>query len=432
MKNKATNPSKISDELTMLMEDLRRDNRQVLEKHLVELVSAYRVGREASSFLEMEKCIGILGDRIADLLSVQIVSIMLMDREKGELVIKLAKGLEDKIVKEAKVKIGENVAGWIVKTGEPLLIDDITKDQRFQQCGGKYNTNSLLSVPLKIRNKVIGVINVNNKISKEVFRTDDLVILRTIADMAAIAIENARLQEETKAIDKMKSDFIANISHDLRAPLSVISEAVRNVLDGLAGTLTEKQCKFLTLAKQNVERLAHLIDELLELSRLESQKTTMKRRLFDVVDLARTTLSSLQPLAHKKKLLTIDALPAENIKVWGDPGKLSQVFTNLIDNAIKYNKQDGSIRVAFEDSGRMIKITITDTGPGIAPQYYEKIFDRFRRIESESDRNITGMGLGLAIAREIARIHGGDITVDSSLGEGSTFTVTLPKDLRKG
>ena len=235
---------KLSERLKKFMVKIRQEKREALEKRLFELTAAYHIGREVSSVFDLERCLTILADRIADLMSVEIVSLMLIGKDEDELTINLAKGLDKKIITAGKkVRVGESIAGWVAKTGEPLLIEDIAKDPRFpkfKKKPNKYYTNSSLTVPLKIQDKVIGVINVNNKTSRDIFREKDLDILKTIADLAATAIENVRLQEEAKELDKLRSDFIADVSHELRTPLATINESVGLVLDGIAGEVNEK------------------------------------------------------------------------------------------------------------------------------------------------------------------------------------------------
>jgi len=418
----------ISEEIKTLMEEIRKQNRYVLEKCLYELLAACHISKEISSTLDLENCLKILVNRIADLMSVEIVSLMLLDQDKGELLIKLAKGLDDEIIREARPRVGENIAGWIAKSGEPLLIKDITKDSRFFKRDGKYYTNSLLSVPLKVQNKVIGVINVNNKASKDIFKPDDLDILKTIADMASVAIENARLYEETKSLDKLKTDFITNVSHELRTPLAAIKETIGIILAELTGSINKEQRHFLELTKQNIDRLKRLIDQLLDLTKLESKKAGMKRCPFNIAGLMDTAVTSLKPLAESSKNSISSSLPSRKIVIWGDQDKLNQVMINLIDNAIKYNKPGGNVEVSLKDTDKTVTISVSDTGIGIPAKELGRIFDRFYRIEKTDKAK--GMGLGLAIVKEIVEMHGGTIYAESEVGRGSRFTLTLPKDLR--
>ena len=413
-----------------LFHDIRRQNRRMLERGFFELTAAHRIGREASHTFDLDKCLRMLVDKIADLMSVEIVSIMLIDKYQEGLVIKIAKGLDTSITKQ-RIEIGQGIAGWIAETGQALLIKDLSKDLRFSKRNGRYYTDSLLSVPLKIKDKVIGVVNVNNKINKNIFTEDDLDMLQTVADLIAAAIESARLQQEAKSRDDVRFDFISNVSHELRAPLATIKEAVRLILDGITGDINEKQGKVLKSATQNIDRLGRLIDELLELAKVESKITRMNRRQFDAVGLIEGVIISLGPLGKDKKIVLKGELPSKKIEIWADPDKLIQVLTNLIDNAIKYNKPNGEIEIGLEEKGSFIKIYVRDNGIGMPEEDLVKIFDRFHRVEMHTKGKVRGTGIGLSITKDIIQKHGGEISVESKINKGSRFTVTLPKDLRK-
>ncbi len=416
--------------LTALREDIRVLSRESLERKLFNLTAAYNISRETSGSSGLENVLNILVDRIAQVLSVEIISLMLIGKNKSELLMKFAKGLDKEIVGKAKVKLGEGISGWVAQTGEPLLVRDINKDSRFVKRNKKYTTDSLLSAPLKIEDKVIGVINVNNKTSKEVFNEEDLETLKTIADLTAVTIANASLKEDARELDKLRSDFIANVSHELRTPLAALKESVGIVLEEIAGSITDKQRRLLKLATNNVDRLGRLIDDLLDFSKAEAEVRQMRRTLFNIVETAEAAITTLTPLAKQKGVEIKSSFLHKKIEIWGDEDKLTQVFTNFIDNAIKYNRQKGRVTVNLEDIDREVIISVSDTGVGIPEGDLDKIFDRFRRIESDFKEKAKGSGLGLWITREIVEKHGGRISVESQVGKGTKFTVTLPKNLR--
>jgi signal transduction protein with GAF and PtsI domain len=217
-----------SGEIRELMNNVCGIGYDFSQKRFSGFVVAHNIGKEVALQFELKECLKLLVDRIADMMSVEIISLMLVEHNGTGLVIEVAKGLSEEAINNTKVNVGEGVAGWIAKTGEPLLLEDITKDERFRLRAGRYYTNSLLSVPLKISNRVIGVINVNNKTSKSVFVKDDLEMLNTVAEVAAVAIENARFRKDAHAQDQMRLKFISNVSHELRTPLTAIKEAIFN------------------------------------------------------------------------------------------------------------------------------------------------------------------------------------------------------------
>ncbi|MDD5584903.1 MAG: GAF domain-containing sensor histidine kinase [Candidatus Omnitrophica bacterium] len=420
-----------TEEIRELMNNACFGQRDVQYKRFSDFTSAHNIGKEVALRFELAECLKLLIDRIAETMSVEIISLMLVERNGTRLAIEVARGLSEEAVKNTKVNVGEGVAGWIAKTGESLLVEDITKDERFPSRGGKYYTNSLLSVPLKISNRVIGVINVNNKTSKSVFIKDDLEMLSTVAEMAAVAIENARFRQDARTQEQMRSNFISNVSHELRTPLTAIKEAVCMILEEIIGTVSGEQKRFLEIAKKNIERLNRLIEGLLDLGKLESKKCCEKRRLFDVIEVTNAVIELLGPLAKEKAISLTKVLPQQKVEIWGDADRVTQVITNLLGNSIKYNRQNGTIEVRVSETDEAVTISIVDTGVGISPEDAEKIFERFYRVKTHSGEQKHGTGLGLAITKEIVHAHGGKILVESQIDKGSMFTVILPKDLRK-
>lgn len=397
------------------------------------LKTAYSMLGELLPCASLDDALKIILNRVAHSMRVEIVSIMLVDNDRKRLIIKIAKGLNEEIVKDAATAIGEGVSGWVGKTGQPLLIKDITKDQRFvlRSLNNKYYNNSLLSVPLKMQDRISGVINVNNKISKGIFREYDLDLLNTIANIAAIAIENIRLQEDLKRINETSYELVSNVSHELKTPLTIIKEAVSLMLEGHSGDITEKQKKYLELSRQNVDRLNRLINAYTESAKAVQGKLLLHRSLFDITGTLKNVMDSLDILAKEKGIVLKGAIPDKKVEIWGDPDKLNQVISNLVDNAIKYNKQQGKVELALDDKDTSVVISVTDTGIGIPHGEINKIFDRFYRAESAFKEGINGTGLGLSIVRDIVDMHKGEVLVESEPDKGTKFTVVLPKSLRK-
>jgi signal transduction histidine kinase len=394
--------------------------------------AAYSISMEISSSLDLEEALKTFVNRIASYMGVEIVSIMFLDNEKRRLIIKIAKGLDQEIIKDSGASLGEGVSGWVGRTGESLLIRDITKDIRFTRSGGKhYYNNSLLTVPLKLRGRVIGVINVNNKASKDIFRQYDLEMLNTIADISVISLENIRLQDEIKKASKNNYEMVSNVSHELKTPLAIIKEAMFLLSEGSLGAVSEKQKQLLDISIHNAERLNRLINEFLDSAKLENSKSSMKRSLFSITDVAKAIVDSLNIIAREKGIALEGIIPDKKIEIWGDPDKLNQVVSNLVENAIKYNKPSGKVQVSLEDGEDLVNISVRDTGMGIPKDDLDKVFDRFYRVERNDTAGISGTGLGLSIVKDIVNMHKGVISVESEINTGSKFTVALPKNLRK-
>jgi len=222
----------------------------------------------------------------------------------------------------------------------------------------------------------------------------------------------AALQE----LDELKSEFVAHVSHELRTPLAAMQLAVANLQDGLAGPLGEKHEEVLRRIQSDIERLIRLVNGVLDIARIEAGKFELARGPVDLADVARNAAEALEPLAGKKgSQLSIATAPCV---VFGDRERLLQVVTNLLDNAIKFTPAGGRVEVKV---ARGI-LRVSDTGPGIPPERLPRIFDRFARTGAMN----AGAGLGLSIAKKIVELHGWTIAVESTVGKGTTFTVTLP------
>ncbi|MFH0799778.1 MAG: GAF domain-containing sensor histidine kinase [Pseudomonadota bacterium] len=392
---------------------------------------SHSIATELLSAMDIEDCLKILVNRVASYMSVEMVSIMLIDSTRKQLVVKTAKGIDEKATRNASAQIGEGISGWVGKTGEPLLIKDITKDARFTpRSDGRYYNNSLLSVPFKMRNRTIGVMNVNNKTSRDIFRKYDLVLLKAIADFAAVTIDAMRLEEQIAKNDKKNSELLSNVTHDLKTPLATINEALWLMLDGVSGQINEKQKKYLDISVANVQRMARMIDDILLSDSMIRDRDGIKRNLFDVTETAKGILDSLGMIAKKKGIILEGAIPDKRIEIWGDSDKLNEVISNLMENAIKYNRPKGRIDFSLEEGEKNITMTVRDTGMGISKDDIGRIFDRYYRVNETEKNGVSGTGLGLSIAKDIVDMHKGDISVESESDKGTKFTITLPKDLR--
>lgn len=253
-------------------------------------------------------------------------------------------------------------------------------------------------------------------------------ILRSSRSLAA---ENERLRNEIKRINKSNYEEASNVSHELKTPLAVIKEALLLLSEGSLGAVNEKQKKFLDLSAQNVERLNRLINGFLDSAKAENSGYAMRRSLFSITDTTKTIMDSLNVIAKEKGIVLEGAIPDKRIEIWGDPDKLNQVVSNLLDNAIKYTRPEGKVRVSLEEGDDSVIISVSDTGIGIPEGDIGKVFDRFYRVNSDDTAEVSGSGLGLSIVKDIVDMHKGEISVKSEINNGSKFTVALPKNLRK-
>jgi two-component system phosphate regulon sensor histidine kinase PhoR len=229
-----------------------------------------------------------------------------------------------------------------------------------------------------------------------------------------------------KRLERVRSDFIANVSHELRTPLTSIIGYVEALLDGAQQDPAKRE-EFLRIIKTHADRLGALVQDLLQLSQIESGEYRWRRDAVDVVSLTRRSVSLVHPLAQRRQIALRCTSQSETLCVVGDEEKLTQVFVNLLDNAVKYTEPGGSVDVTVESSDGRVIVRVRDTGIGIPPGDRERIFERFYRVDRARSRESGGTGLGLSIVKHVVEAHRGTVAVDSRLGHGSVFTVALPQ-----
>jgi len=238
--------------------------------------------------------------------------------------------------------------------------------------------------------------------------------------------ERKRAEEEIKKLIKIKSDFISTVSHELRTPLSITKEGISLVLDKVPGDINEKQKGVLQVANNNIDRLSRIINELLDISKIEAGKVKLKKELVDMAVLIRGA-ASLFELSIKMKGLELKVdIPEKQIDAYIDLDKIYQYFTNLIENAIKFTDK-GHIEVSLREKEKEIECVVADTGIGIAGEDLPKVFDKFQQFGRVSGPGEKGTGLGLSITKGIIELHGGRIRAESEPGRGTKFIFNLPK-----
>ena len=227
-------------------------------------------------------------------------------------------------------------------------------------------------------------------------------------------------------LEKVRQEFFSNISHELRTPLTSILAYVETLEDGAIED-EENNRRFLNVIRRNAERMHHLIDDILELSSIESGGIEIQAQHTSLASLVKEVFTNLSNKAAERKIKLINEVAAETL-VFADAMRLEQMLTNLIDNAVKFNREAGSVTVSSIKNGANDLISVTDTGEGISGEHLQRIFERFYRTDRARSREIGGTGLGLAIVKHLAKLHGGEISVSSTLSKGSTFSIKLPQN----
>jgi len=399
-------------------------------------------------------------DAVSDTLQVETASLMVLEGDYLRLVE--ARGLPENIIGTATVPIGQGISGTVGKTGKPLLVNDISKHKKFRPSSFKeqYTTQSALCVPLTRGNRVLGVLNANNKISGDVFTESDLDLLVTMASQVAMSIDNAKLfqgledkardlekaHEEVVRLDRDKTELILNISHELKTPLSTIvgfSSLIPSIeLSGDTETLYHYS-KYLDLSATH---LNHLVERMLELFRLEAGRYQWNFSYSPLMDSIGQANKGVEAgLAEREFLMNMDDI--ENTLVYCDMKFLARAIELVIENAIKFSSEGSRIMLEGSWSDDMpqipdyavgdsppspgsgasgwVLLIVSDEGEGMKENELPYIFEKFRQLGDIMTGKPQGIGLGLSIARSIMEYHGGAIWAESSPGGGSRLHLLM-------
>jgi PAS domain S-box-containing protein len=319
------------------------------------------------------------------------------------------------------------------RTGEPILVPDLADtgmvgalpDPELLHLAQDLGARSALVVPLMGHERSVGVMTFAFARSGRRYSPGHLRLAAELARRIAFAIDNARLYEEAQESNRAKSNFISVISHEFRTPLTAIVGYAELMADGLSGPVTQKQEEQLARIKSSAWHLTRLVDEILTFSRMDAGRENVEDEPVDLIDVANRAATLIEPVAATKQLALRVELPAERIITRSDTGKVSQILINLLSNAVKFT-DEGEVLLRLYTLGRRHIFEVSDTGIGIDAENRQRVFDSFWQVDQGPTRRVGGTGLGLTIARRLARLLGGDVDLVSTPGEGSTFSVWLP------
>jgi signal transduction histidine kinase len=372
---------------------------------------------------------------VAKMMEADVVATLLFDESKGELVVSPgAYGIPDEDRMLYSIPLG-NQASASVRTflgRKPFISPDAQDDPDVLARYAKlWEIHSLMIVPISLHDRIIGVMRVGSR-RKDFFTPDQLEFLSVIADELAIIIEMFTLYEnlsktaqELAQLNKMKDEFLATVSHELKTPLTTIKGFVSVILSGEVGPLNEQQTNFLSVTDQSVNRLSSLINNLLDLSRLNG-KVEMEFQKVDLAEMVRNSISTLLLKARENSVELVNEAK-ELPQVKADTRWITQVIDNLVINAIKYAGRGAHVKVTGTDKGEAVVICVEDNGPGIPAEEQKLVFDKFYRGRTSLNQ-VPGTGLGLAISKSVVEKHGGKIWVESKPGKGCRFCFALPVD----
>lgn len=373
------------------------------------------ISRDLASTLDLDRLLDRIIEAARDISNTQEASILLYDEAGKQLYFQAATNM-DPLMRGLVVPM-DSIAGWIVANRQPVRISDVNKDERHFQKISKtvsFATHSIMGVPLITKDKVVGALEVLNKKEGE-FTQSDEDLLTVLGAQAAVAIENTRLFQQ--------SDLIAEFVHELRNPLASINTASYLLLRPEISP--EQSHQIIQNIQSETLRLTTLTSSFLDLARLESGRVQFHKSTFPLQPMLAECISLMQARADESRISMRLEVPSDTPNLQADRDKLKQVALNLLSNAIKYNRPGGKVLIKAQLKENQWEILFIDTGLGISEDELPNMFQKFHRVRATE--KITGTGLGLSICKGIIQGHGGRISVQSKLGEGTQFTINLPR-----
>lgn len=440
-----------------------------IQKKYDEQTTLNEISQAVTSTLDLQKTLKLITDHTTRLLDVDATSVVLHDRRAGDLWFAAASGLAADFVMEKRLRLGQGILGWVTEYGEAIIVDDVERDARhfsdFDEKSG-FRAKSMVCVPLKTMGQTIGAIEVINKRNGR-FTQEDVHLLSLIAAPAATAIENAQLYEQAqeeiqnrarieKALEaerahlaerviertadlssanaelaraaRLKDEFLASISHELRTPLNAVLGISEALQEEVYGDLNDKQLQSLRSIEESGRHLLSLINDILDLSKVEAGKLDLEIRPCSLQSICQASLRLTRQNAHAKKLDVHFDFDESVTTVHADERRIKQILVNLLSNATKFTPEKGSIgiEVKGDSEKRQVHITVWDTGIGIAKENMKRLFRPFVQLDSRLSREFAGTGLGLSLVYRMVELHGGSVSVESEVGKGSRFTVSIP------
>jgi GAF domain-containing protein/CheY-like chemotaxis protein/anti-sigma regulatory factor (Ser/Thr protein kinase) len=431
----------IAIENAQLLTELQARTAQ-LTRSVQELQALGEVSQALSSTLDLETVLNTIVSRANQLAGTDACTVYEYDERTEAFVFRATHNLDQEVVEVARhspIRRGEGIAGRMAVTREPMQIPDIAQPGAYigplRDVLLRTGTRALLSVPLLREDHLIGGLTVNRKTPGE-FPPQVIDLLKTFASQSAVAIQNAQLFREIEdksrqleVADRHKSEFLANMSHELRTPLNAIIGYSEMLQEDAADLGAEQFTDDLKKINAAGKHLLELINAVLDLSKIEAGKMELYLETFDVATLVRDIAAVIQPLAAKNANRLEIACPETTGTMRADLTKVRQALFNLLSNACKFTDH-GTVtlavrREASEDQD-WLRFSVTDTGIGMTAEQIARLFDAFSQADAATTRKYGGTGLGLALSRRLCRMMGGDVTVESESGRGSTFTIRLP------
>jgi len=427
--------------MTTRLRDLIANLESKVEERTRDLAIAADVSRQITRVLELDSLLPELVERTQQGFNLYYVALYLYDQHSEQLTLEAGTGRAGALItSEAKsfhINTRPSLVAHVARECRAEIINDTTQSSIFLPNPYLPDTRAEAAFPMFVSDMLLGVLDLQSEMLGR-FQEGEVQIFSTLAEQIAIAVQNAQLYrqqehvaQELERTDLMKSQFLASMSHELRTPLNSIINLIQLIAMGIAGPVTDEQLTMLNTSLSSSRHLLQLINDVLDISKIQAGKLSLyieenvnlNDEIQAVIDMAEPLLQK-QNASLKHPIQFIQDIDPDLPLTACDRRRIRQVLLNLLTNAIKFTGQ-GSITLSAKDKGKEFVFAVMDTGPGIPKEMQARIFEPFIQVKSDI-KHTQGTGLGLPISRSLVQAHGGDLWVESTIGEGTTFFFTLP------
>lgn len=389
------------------------------------------IAAEASRTQDVSEILDLALERMVALTGMEGGAVLLVDEKTQRMTLAAVHNFPQAakdLIERDPLPVGQAIPGIAAERCQLLIVDNAKDDERELPPFRKIGIMTHVCIPLAVRGHALGVLGLIDR-QPHSFSRDELSLFTAVGEQLGIALERARLfdrqaklNKELKEASRHKSEFLANLSHELRTPLNAVLGASELLADGLFGPLNEKQTEYVQDIHDSGAHLLSLINDVLDLSKVEAGKLDLHLSHFDLRSLMESCAAVVRERAAVKSLEFSVEPPPEGVVVEADERKIKQIAYNLLSNAVKFTPEKGRVVFRAQRDGDEVIFAVEDTGPGVAEEFRERIFEEFFQTPGDQE----GTGLGLALSKRLVELHGGRIWLESESSQGSRFLFAIP------